>query len=170
MSALSSCVDQKLIDEARATVRAMRKRKKSVVTAESCTGGLIAALISHAPWAGDCLQGGVVVYSKELKASLLGVNRSTLEKRGSVNREVAVEMARGALRHAPADIALAVTGVLGPKPDEDGNPPGMVVLALAQRGGEAQISEELFANEPPDLIRRKIVIKALHLLRLSPLM
>lgn len=88
-----------------------------------------------------------------------------LQRRGSVNREVALQMAEGALQRSSAQIGLSVTGVLGPDADEDGNPAGLIYLALAQRAHGAAVVEECIARGSPDELRRRIVLRALGLLR-----
>ena len=115
-------IAEELVEEAEAVVKVLRGLKASVVTAESCTGGLIAAVLSRVPGVSDTLQGGFVVYTKEQKTRALGVPATLLETRGSVNAEVASQMVLGALERSPADIALAVTGVVGPAEDEDQSP------------------------------------------------
>lgn len=164
----SACVDETLVQAARAVVDHLRRHRQSVVTAESCTGGLIAALLSYAPAASECLQGGFVVYSKEHKALALGVSRTLLQTRGSVNAQVAEQLARGALERSAATTALAVTGVVGPNPDEDGADPGRVFLALGRRGFGTRVVEEYFRRDRPDEVRRAIIARALALLREPP--
>ena len=159
-----SCVDPGLVQQAQTIVDAFRRRRLTAVTAESCTGGLIAALLSHAAGAGDCLHGGFVVYTKAHKAAALGVDAALLDRQGSVNPEVAAQLARGALERSPADLALAVTGVVGPEPDEDGNPPGLVYFASARRGGVAGVTEERFREDTPDCVRRAVIERAFALL------
>ena len=143
----------------------LRAHRLTVITAESCTGGLISAALSHARGASDCLHGGFVVYTKDCKAVALGVDRELLARMGSVNAEVAHEMARGAIEHSTADIAVAVTGVLGPEPDEDGNPPGQVYFGLARRGHESRVFAQHFSRDDPHEVRRAVVLRALEFLR-----
>lgn len=164
MSEFVPCVDEELIAQAEAVVNELRRLKVTVVTAESCTGGLIAAALSHAPGAGECLHGGFVVYTKAHKTQALGVSESLLAGSGSVNAEVARQLVHGALERAPADVAVAVTGVLGPDPDEDGNPPGLVYFALQHKGQEPLVLAQYFAEQKPDHVRRAVVKRALSLL------
>lgn len=105
----------------------------TLVTAESCTAGRLAALLSDAPGAANYFHGGFVTYTKEMKAAVLGVDAGLLREKGAVCAEVAQQMAQGALARSPADIAVSVTGVAGPEPDEDGNPVGLIYCALAER-------------------------------------
>lgn len=89
-------------------------------------------MLSAVPGAGEHLHRGFVTYTKEAKTELLGVSPELLRQRGAVCSEAAIAMAEGALRRSPADIALAITGVAGPKPDEDHNPVGFVCIAAAR--------------------------------------
>ncbi|HEY7929649.1 MAG TPA: CinA family protein [Steroidobacteraceae bacterium] len=161
----AGCVDRQLIDGAQQAIEALTAAGRTVVTAESCTGGLVAAVLSCAPRAGQCLEGGFVAYSKAQKEVALGVSAQLLQRRGSVNREVALQMAEGALQRSRAQVAVSVTGVLGPDADEDGNPAGLVYLAVAQRAHGASVVEECIARGTPDEVRRRIVLRALELLR-----
>ena len=164
MSVSGSCVDDGLVRQAQTLVDDLRRRQFRVVTAESCTGGLIAALLSHGTEASECLDGGFVAYTKEHKAMALGVSRELLQRQGSVNAEVARQLAHGALERSPANIAVAVTGVLGPEPDEDGNPPGLVWFAVTRKGRDSRAVEEHFNHGDPDDVRRAAILRALTLL------
>ena len=159
-----SCITRALVEQAQPLINALRERDLSVVTAESCTAGLIAAVLSHAPHAGECLHGGFVVYSKDHKASSLGVDAALLKEKGSVNPEVALQMAQGALRRSPASVSMAVTGVLGPGPDEDGNPAGLVYFAACRAGFAPLSVRQAFAAGNPDVVRRRAVEQGLQLL------
>ena len=114
-----------------------------MVTAESCTGGMIANRITNVSGASDVFQRGFVTYSNEAKLELLGVSESSLAARGAVSEEVAREMAEGALRVAGADVAVAVTGIAGPTGGSDEKPVGTVYLAVAVRGGEVRVKRQL---------------------------
>lgn len=158
------CVDTALVERAGRTVTRLQSRRLTVVTAESCTAGLICALIAQAEGAGEVLDGSFVVYSKDHKTKALDVDRELLRRSGAVNRAVAQQMLLGALAHSPAKLGLAVTGVLGPDPDEDGNPVGRVFLAAGRRGGEAQLRQCDYGRQPHDILRRRVVLDALTLL------
>lgn len=164
MNQSTFCIDSELIHKAEALVELLRAKRLTVITAESCTGGLISAALSHARGASDCLHGGFVVYTKDCKAAVLGVDRELLEQMGSVNAQVAHELARGAIAHSPADLAVAVTGVLGPDPDEDGNPPGQVYFGLARRGQDSRVLAQHFSRDDPHEVRRAVVLRALEFL------
>ena len=139
-------IDRDLIEEAVAVMEIAKRKQLSIVTAESCTGGLIAAVLSEAPGAGDWLHGGFVTYTKENKAAALGVDLDLIEKEGVVSAPVARAMAEGALERSPADIAVAITGVAGPATDEDGTPVGTVHFAAARRGFETMHVERNFGD------------------------
>ena len=100
-------------------------------TAESCTGGLIAKRLTDLPGASAVFRGGVVSYTNEVKAGVLGVSSALLEEQGAVCAQVAAAMARGARRALGCDLAVSVTGVAGPDGDGRGNPVGLVYVALA---------------------------------------
>lgn len=157
-----SCIDRGLVARADAVVRALAEHKRTVVTAESCTAGLIAAALSHGEGASDVLHGGFVTYSKAQKTSALGLSTELLKDAGSVNAKVAIAMAEGALARSPADLALAVTGVLGLEPDEDGNPVGLVYFCCTRRGEVPRVRESRFDGEP-DHIRHAVMLEAFGL-------
>ncbi len=136
----------------------------AIVTAESCTAGTLAALLADAPGAGSCFQGGFVTYAKACKTRLLGVPAVLIAAHTAVSREVAERMATGALDASGADVAVAVTGVLGPEPDEDGNPVGLIHIAAATRGGQVRHAE-IRSQEPSRAANReRALAEALTLL------
>jgi nicotinamide-nucleotide amidase len=135
-----------------------------VVTAESCTAGLVAAVLSYGEKASECFHGGFVVYTKQQKSTALGVEPGALKERGSVHEIVAAQMAEGALHRSGAKIALSVTGVLGPHPDEDNNPPGLVYLAVARSGRPTIVAQHHFKSVDPDVVRKSVLLEALDLI------
>jgi PncC family amidohydrolase len=137
----------------------------TLVTAESCTAGLLAAALSEAPGASRNLLGGFVTYTKQQKTDVLRVPALLLSRRTAVCPEVARAMAQGALRNCPAHVALAVTGVAGPEPDEDGNPVGLVCLAAVRRGLPAIDRTCQFGPRPRAEILDLAVAEALALAR-----
>lgn len=161
---MQGCIETDLASRAQPIVDALRSSGRCVVTAESCTGGLVAAVLSHAEAASECLHGGFVVYTKAQKHAALGVDEGFMQLHGAVNGEVARQMAEGALRRSPATLAVSITGVLGPNPDEDGNPPGLVYLGLAEAGRPTLTVRHEFGRVDPDLIRRETVSHALDML------
>lgn len=159
----SPCIDQSLIDHAARVLRPLKSRGLTIVTAESCTAGLISAALSQADGASDVLHGSFVTYTKANKVKALGVDEALLVREGSVNAEVVRQLACGALERSPADLAIAVSGVLGPSPDEDGNPVGLVFFACCHRDGEPQTARKDYGNQPHDVLRRAAVLDALAL-------
>ena len=108
---------------------------RTLAVAESCTGGLVGERVTAVPGSSAAFVGGGIAYSNALKVSMLGVDEEVLERHGAVSREVAIEMARGALRSFGADLAVAVTGVAGPAGGSEEKPVGTVHLALAGSQG-----------------------------------
>jgi nicotinamide-nucleotide amidase len=160
----SSCVDQGLVHRAEDIVRALRDARLSVVTAESCTAGLVSAVLSQADGAGQVLHGSFVAYSKANKTIALGVDSELLKRDGSVTAEVVRQMVHGALSRSPADLALAVSGVLGPSPDEDGNPVGLVYFGCGHRNSPVAVSRKNYGPQPHDVLRHRVVMDGLDLL------
>jgi PncC family amidohydrolase len=109
----------------------LRQRGATVVTAESCTGGLIGSLLTDISGSSDYYLGGVIAYSNDVKQHILGVTVETLATAGAVSQESAMQMARGARRLLGADYALAVTGIAGPTGGTPQKPVGLVYIALA---------------------------------------
>jgi nicotinamide-nucleotide amidase len=139
------------------------ERRLGVVTAESCTSGLLATALSEAPGAGEYLHGGFVTYTKANKTAALGVSGKLLSGPcGAVCPEVAVAMAEGALARSPADIAIAITGVAGPDKDEDGNPVGLVCIAVGRTSLPTSVVERNYGDIGRDAVRERAMIDALR--------
>lgn len=132
---LAVVTDPDAADIARRLVPAAVAAGLTLATAESLTGGSVAAALVAVPGASDTFRGGVVSYAADLKADWLDVPRALLDARGAVDPDVARAMAAGIRRRAPADIGLATTGVAGPGPN-DGHPAGTVHVAVATAAGE----------------------------------
>ena len=141
------------------------QRGRRLATAESCTGGLIAALLTEIPGSSDVVERGFVTYSNEAKAEMLGVPASLIATRGAVSEEVARAMAEGALGASRADVAVSVTGVAGPGGGSELKPIGLVHLAAARKGGATLHREHRFGAIGRDDVRLKSVAAALALLR-----
>jgi nicotinamide-nucleotide amidase len=140
-----------------------RERGWKLATAESCTGGMVAARLTSVPGASDVLLGGVVAYSNELKRRELGVGEEVLREHGAVSAEAAAAMAQGARERLGADVAIAVTGIAGPAGGTDEKPVGLVFLhAASPEGDEAQ---EFTIPGDRAAIRGRAAAMALHLVR-----
>jgi nicotinamide-nucleotide amidase len=153
-----------LRDLAEKTLEVVRRKGLSIVTAESCTAGKLAVLLSEADGAAEHLQGGFVAYTKSNKTCALGVSARLLNSRGAVCCEVAAAMAEGALARTPADLAAAITGVAGPDPDEDGNPVGLVCIAVARKGRKPVTAEKCYGEATRDQIQQWAMVDTLTLL------
>lgn len=145
-------------------LRILLQKKMRLVTAESCTAGSLSFKVSAAEGAGEALEGGFVVYTKSAKSRMLGVSSSLLQRCGAVDEDVACAMATGALKRAPgADISIALTGVTGPKRDDDGNPVGLVYICVCCRGGEPVSRKYMFEGVPPPEVCTSAINAALRL-------
>lgn len=113
----------------------LKDNQLTLATAESCTAGLIVSELARIPGSGGCLDCGLAVYSAESKNRYLNVSFDTIDRHGLTSEPVALEMALGALNRNNANVALANTGVAGPKPGDDGTPIGTVCFAWAFRSG-----------------------------------
>ncbi|MBI1212257.1 MAG: nicotinamide-nucleotide amidohydrolase family protein [Alphaproteobacteria bacterium] len=142
-----------------------RARTLRIVTAESCTGGLVAAVLTEIPGSSDVLQQGWVTYSNESKQQELGVPEDTLRMFGAVSEATARAMAHGALQHGQADVSVSVTGVAGPGGGTAEKPVGLVHFAAARRGREIEHEERRFGPLSRHEIRMASVEVALNLLR-----
>ncbi|MGH7029334.1 MAG: CinA family protein [Stellaceae bacterium] len=132
---------------AQSVLDACRARSWHVATAESCTGGLVAAALTAIAGSSDVIERGFVTYSNEAKAELLGVPPQIIAAHGAVSAETAAAMATGALAHAPIDLAVSVTGVAGPGGGSAEKPVGLVHFGLARRGGGCRTERHVFAGD-----------------------
>jgi nicotinamide-nucleotide amidase len=146
---------------ANALIARAKRAGVTIVTAESCTAGLMCQILSDAEGAAEFFHGGFVTYTKAHKTCALGVPVSLLHDKGAVCAEVARAMAEGALRHSQADIGAAITGVAGPEPDDDGNPVGRVCIAVARRGFPTRDVERNYPDDGREAIRKYAVADAL---------
>lgn len=141
---------------------------RCVATAESCTGGLVAAALTEVPGSSDVFDRGFVTYSNAAKMEMLGVSEDVLGTFGAVSVATAWAMARGALDHSGADVAVSITGIAGPGGATPDKPVGMVVFARAVRGEdpEAVVADtRQFGDLGRAEIRRQAALVALELLR-----
>jgi nicotinamide-nucleotide amidase len=153
-----------LLERAAELIARYRGAGLMLATAESCTGGLIAGLLTEIPGSSNVLERGFVVYSNAAKEELLGVPASTLARRGAVSHETARAMAEGALKGSRADVAVSVTGVAGPDGGTAAKPVGLVHFACARRGAAAVSREERFGDIGRDAVRLASVRVGLDLL------
>jgi competence/damage-inducible protein CinA-like protein len=141
-----------------------RARGLTLATAESCTGGLVAARLTRMPGSSDAFLGGVVAYADELKRAELGVPDDVLDRHGAVSAETASAMARGARERLGADVAVAVTGIAGPGGGTSEKPVGLVYVHASGPDGE-RAADFSWASDR-ETIRRRATVTALHLVRL----
>ncbi len=159
---------------AREVVAALVVQGRTLATAESLTGGLLAGALTGVPGASAVFRGGVVPYATDLKHSLVGVDGALLDRVGAVDRDVAAQLASGARERLGADLGLSTTGVAGPDP-QDGHAPGVVWVGLADaRGGAGGVGFDASVPGPGDAsgsglsraaVRRATVLRALTVLR-----
>jgi nicotinamide-nucleotide amidase len=142
---------------------ACRVRGIMLATAESCTGGMIAAALTDIAGSSDVIDRGFVTYSNEAKMEMIGVSKTTLDAHGAVSRETALEMASGALARSHAGIALAVTGIAGPGGGSLEKPVGLVWFGLAMTERETIAERRLFDDRGRAFIRGESVKTALEM-------
>jgi nicotinamide-nucleotide amidase len=161
-------MDAELIALSAAIGAACRQRRLSLVTAESCTGGWAAQVITHTAGSSGWFERGFVTYSNEAKIEMLGVRPETLQRLGAVSPETAAEMAAGALKNSKALFSLSITGIAGPTGGSPGKPVGTVCFAWCRTGESPKTETVVFAGDR-EAVRRQAVIHALHglLLRLD---
>ena len=148
--------------------RALQAARLRVATAESCTGGGVAAALTDVPGSSNWFERGYVTYSNEAKIQDLGVDVQALVRHGAVSAAVVEQMAAGALRASGADLALAVSGVAGPDGGTPEKPVGLVYFAVQRRGGEAAISQAHFPGDRA-AVRSAAVNRALQLIAAAAL-
>jgi PncC family amidohydrolase len=153
-----------LKDRAEQVSKLAKERRMTLATVESCTAGSLAHLLSQAEGASETLHGGFVVYTKTNKTMAVGVPNELIATHTAVSAEVAQAMAEGGLARSPADIVVAITGVAGPEPDEDGNPVGRVFVAAAARDGRRRVSCHDHGKMPKDDICDAAMATALDLI------
>ncbi len=155
---------QEQIEKASDVMALCRKKKMMITTAESCTGGLIAALFTEIAGSSDVFERGFVTYSNEAKNELLGVPMEMIRQFGAVSPQVAAAMAEGALQNSHAQISVAVTGIAGPGGGNKEKPVGLVYLAAAGRKGHTLSRKCLFGDIGRSQVREATVLASLDLL------
>ena len=155
--------DDALLVRAAALIAAYAKSGTRIATAESCTGGLVAGLLTAVPGSSAVVERGFVTYSNEAKSELIGVPPDLIAAKGAVSEAVARAMAAGALAASRADVAVAITGIAGPGGGSPGKPVGLVHFGLA-KGPEVRHLERRYGDLGRTEIRRRAVVDALDLL------
>lgn len=140
----------------------LKKSNIRLVTAESCTGGLLSAMITDVPGASSSLERGFVTYSNESKTEMLGVPAELIKKHGAVSEEVATAMAEGALKNSRAHVSVSITGIAGPDGGSEQKPVGLVYIATSYKGKTAAKKYNFSGDR--DSIRKQAAEKASKLL------
>jgi nicotinamide-nucleotide amidase len=135
-------------------------RKQMIVTAESCTGGLIAGALTDVPGSSEAVFGGYITYANEAKSGMIGVDRDLIRAHGAVSEQVARAMAEGALKTSGAAVAIAVTGIAGPGGGTEGKPVGLVHFAYADADKTVHL-KKLFGDIGRQKVREETVKTAL---------
>ena len=141
-----------------------RERGELIATAESCTGGLLAATMTAIPGCSDCFERGFVTYSNASKSEMLGVPFWLIERRGAVSEDVARAMAGGALTHSRASLAVSITGIAGPDGGTEEKQVGLVHFAAGRRDGPIIHEQVRFGDLGRMEVQRRSVAKALQML------
>lgn len=153
-------------DLAREVLDLCRAAKLRVATAESCTGGMVAAALTDIAGSSSVVERGFVTYANEAKTEMLGVPAALIAAKGAVSQEVAEAMAAGALAQAPVDLAVAITGVAGPGGGSAEKPVGLVWFGLARKGKTVITDRQIFSGDRA-AIRAAATHHALSLLAAS---
>jgi nicotinamide-nucleotide amidase len=157
-------IDSHTLRDAESLLQACREARLLIATAESCTGGLIAATLTAIAGSSDVVDRGFVTYSNAAKHEMLGVPATLIERVGAVSEEVARAMAEGAVANSPAHLAVSVTGVAGPGGGSVQKPVGLVWFGCLRRGRAPTTLSHIFPGDRTE-IRRATVAEALRLLR-----
>jgi nicotinamide-nucleotide amidase len=153
-----------LRERAAALLDAYRQKGLKIATAESCTGGLVAALLTEISGSSAVVERGFVTYSNEAKTELIGVSADLIDAHGAVSEPVARAMAEGAVAHSRADVAVGITGVAGPTGGTATKPVGLVHFGLARKGEPTIHLERRYGDLGRENVRRRAVEDALSLL------
>lgn len=157
-------IGDETLDQSKLTLAALMSAGLTVATAESCTGGLVAAALTHHAGSSSAVLGGVVTYSNAMKHALLGVDMALFGRVGAVSAEVAAAMALGMVDRSGADLAVSVTGIAGPGGGSIGKPVGLVWFGIAGRMLAVRTRSEILPGSR-SMIREGAVRIALELLR-----
>ena len=154
-------MDSELLSLSASVGAACRQHQLLLATAESCTGGWAAQVITNTAGSSEWFERGFVTYSNPAKVDMLGVRQETLDRHGAVSPETAAEMAAGALKNSKAMISLAITGIAGPTGGSPGKPVGTVCFAWC-RVGETAVAETAVFGGDREAVRRQAVLHALR--------
>jgi nicotinamide-nucleotide amidase len=157
-------LDDDIAEAARGLYELCRSKGLTLATAESCTAGMVAGTLGDIPGVSSVLERGFVTYSNQAKQEMLGVAEQTLRDHGAVSRQTAEEMARGALAHAPVDLAVSITGIAGPDGGTPEKPVGLVHFAAASRSGQLVHVEQQFGPVGRMEVRKRSLLQALRML------
>lgn len=160
--------DPALLARAEALIERYAASKRRIATAESCTGGLVAGLLTAIPGSSAVVERGFVTYANAAKTGLLGVPAALIAADGAVSETVARAMAEGALTRSEADVAVAITGIAGPGGGSAEKPVGLVYFGLAARGAATEHLEQRYGDLGRGEIRRRAVEDAIALLEGAP--
>ncbi len=158
-------LDRETIIEVKDTLDMAREAGLMIATAESCTGGLVAAALTSVPGSSSVFERGFVTYSNQSKTELLGVEAALIEEHGAVSEQVARAMAEGVLERSRADLAVSVTGIAGPGGGSRKKPVGLVHFACAARDGETIAIRFNYGDIGRGEVRMQALLSALGLLR-----
>jgi len=158
-------IDAVLRQAAKRVLNLCRARGLHVATAESCTGGLVAAALTEIAGSSDVVDRGFVTYSDDAKRAMLGVPAATLKRYGAVSAQTAKAMAAGALKNSRADLAVSITGIAGPGGGSKQKPVGLVYFAAAGRDGRRIARKRLYGKIGRRRVRQRSVAEALALLQ-----
>jgi len=157
-------IDKGLRETASRVLEVFRANGLKLATAESCTGGLVAAALTEIAGSSDVVDRGFVTYSNEAKQAMLGVSAATLKRYGAVSAQTAAAMAAGALKNSLADVTVAITGVAGPRGGTKQKPVGLVHFAAASRDGRRIARSRRYGKIGRRRVRERSVAEALQLL------
>ena len=156
--------DPEILALVRSVLALCRARRWRLATAESCTGGLVAAALTATAGASDVVECGLLTYSNKTKIELLGVPQETIAAQGAVSAEAAAAMAQGAVARARVDLAVSVTGIAGPGGGTPQKPVGLVYIGVATGAGTARVERRIFPGDRGE-VRRAALRLALELLQ-----
>jgi nicotinamide-nucleotide amidase len=160
----ASVTEDEISDAAARVLDLCRSKRVRLATAESCTGGLLAAALTEIAGSSDVMECGFVTYANTAKQAMLGVSEAILERHGAVSRQTAQAMAQGALARSRADVAVAITGIAGPGGGSAEKPVGLVHFAAATRDGRRIDREARYGDIGRRSVRLKAVADALAMI------